>query len=116
MRRGSDRAVELADAGAEVIHVAGDCNGDEIGAKRPRFIKDMIREIHTTLIKAGRRDEVTLIAGSGIALPEHMAKALLCGADLVSSYLPFMIALECRLCGTCAPGVICPARLEEIGF
>lgn len=113
---GVERAMALADAGAEVIHVIGDYNGDEIGVERPRFIKEMIREIHKSLIKTGKRDEVTLIAGSGIALPEHMAKALLCGADLVSSYLPFMIALECRLCPTCQPGVICPAKLEDIGF
>ncbi len=114
--RGVARAVELAGAGAEVIHVVADFNGDEINAKPPRFIKDMIRNIHKSLIKACRRDEVTLIAGGGIALPEHMAKALLCGADLVSAWLPFLIALECRVCRTCTPGLACPARLEKIGF
>jgi ferredoxin len=114
--KGVQRAVDLAGAGAEVIHVVGDFNGDEVGGEHPRFVKDMIREIHKSLIKGNKRDEVTLIAGSGIALPEHMAKALLCGADLVSTYLPFMIALECRLCGTCTPGMTCPARLENIGF
>jgi glutamate synthase domain-containing protein 2 len=108
--------VELADSGVEVIHVVADFNGDEIGVDQPRFIKDMIREIHNALIKKGRRDEVTLIAGGGIALPEHMAKAVLCGADLVSTYLPLMIALECRLCQTCKPGLVCPARLESIDF
>jgi hypothetical protein len=113
---GVDRAIGLADAGAELIHVVADFNGNEIGVKNPRFIKDMIREIHMALIKGGKRDEVTLIAGSGIALPEHMAKALLCGADLVSTYLPLMIALECRLCDTCKPGLACPARLETIDF
>ncbi|MEW6077945.1 MAG: glutamate synthase-related protein [Thermodesulfobacteriota bacterium] len=113
---GTERAVALADAGAEVIHVVADLNGDEIGVDNPRFIKDMIRAIHKALIKGGRRDEVTLIAGGGIALPEHMAKALLCGADLVSSFLPFMIALECRLCKSCRPGQICPARIESISF
>jgi ferredoxin len=114
--RGVDRAMELADAGAEVIHVLADINGDEIGVARPKFIKDMIREIHKGLIKGGRRDEVTLIAGGGIALPEHMAKALLCGADLVSTYLPVLIGLECRLCKVCKPGLVCPARLEQIDF
>jgi ferredoxin len=114
--RGVKRAIELADSGAEVVHVVADFNGDEIGVKRPRFIKDMIREIHKAIIKGGRRDEVTLIAGSGIALPEHMAKALLCGADLVSTFLPFMIALECRLCESCKPGLVCPARLESVDF
>ena len=113
---GVSRALELADSGAEVIHVVADLNGDEIGAKHPRFVKDMIREIHKNLIKGGKRDEVTLIAGGGIAMAEHMAKALLCGADLVSAYLPFMIALECRLCKTCRPGMVCPARLESISF
>ena len=113
---GVERAVELADSGVEVIHVVADFNGDEIGVDQPRFIKDMIREIHNALIKKGRRDEVTLIAGGGIALPEHMAKAVLCGADLVSTYLPLMIALECRLCQTCKPGLVCPARLESIDF
>ncbi|NOY69562.1 MAG: hypothetical protein GXP53_08745 [Deltaproteobacteria bacterium] len=118
---GVQRAVELAAAGVEVIHVIADFNGDEIGPKneklaKPRFVKEMIREIHTTLIKDGIRDEVTVIAGSGIALPEHMAKALLCGADLISTYLPLLISLECHLCETCKPGIFCPARLEEIDF
>jgi ferredoxin len=114
--KGPDRAVELAKSGVEVIHTVADFNGNEIGAQKPRFIKDMIRKIHTTLIQEGIRDEVTLIAGSGIALPEHMAKALLCGADVVSTYLPLLIALECRVCGVCAPGLVCPARLEEMDF
>lgn len=118
---GVERAIELANAGAEVIHVVADFNGDEIGPKnkklaKPRFIKDMIREIHTTLIKDGIRDETTIIAGSGIALPEHMAKALLCGADLISTYLPLLISVECRLCKTCEPGLSCPARLEDMSF
>lgn len=118
---GVERAIELANAGAEVIHVVADFNGDEIDPKnkklaKPRFIKDMIREIHTTLIKDGIRDETTIIAGSGIALPEHMAKALLCGADLISTYLPLLISVECRVCKTCTPGIPCPARLEEMSF
>ena len=113
---GVDRAVELSKSGVEVIHAVADFNGNEIGVESPRFIKDMILEIHTALIKDGIRDEVTLIAGSGIALPEHMAKALLCGADVISTYLPLLIALECRLCSTCRPGLPCPARLEDMDF
>lgn len=113
---GVKRVIELANAGAEVIHVVADFNGDEIGVEKPRFIKDMIREIHTTLIKDGIRDEITIIAGSGIALPEHMAKVILCGADLISTYLPLLITLECRMCKTCTPALSCPARLEDIDF
>jgi len=91
-----------------------DLNGNEIGAKNHRFIKDMIREIHTALIEEGKRDDTTLIAGGGIALPEHMAKAMICGADLVTIELPLMIALECHLCDRCEPGMPCPAKLEDI--
>lgn len=113
--RGVKRVLELAeDENVEVIHFVADMNGDEIGVKKPSFVKEMIQNIHTTLIDRGTRDEITLIAGGGIALPEHMAKAMLCGADLTSSYLPFLIALECHLCKVCKPGRPCPAKLETI--
>ena len=113
--RGVGRAVELAGWDeVEVIHVVADANGDERGAPRPRFLKDMIRQIHTDLIEKGVRDKITLMAGGGIALPEHMAKAIICGADLVTIDLPLLIALECHLCPSCRPGTACPARLETI--
>jgi ferredoxin len=112
---GVARAVELAGAAeVEVLHVVADLNGNQIGVDKPLFLKDMIRRIHTALIEKGMRDEVTLIAGGGIALPEHMAKAIICGADLVSIDLPLMIALECHLCDHCEPGLPCPARLDEM--
>ena len=112
---GVGRAIELAGLkDVEVIHVVADANGNELTAQKPRFLKEMIRHIHTTLIEKGVRDEITLMAGGGIALPEHMAKAIICGADLVTTNLPLLIALECHLCETCEPGMPCPARLEKI--
>ena len=112
--QGSQRAIELAGLEEiEVIHIVADLNGNEIGAKKPRFVKDMIREIHTALIEKGIRDDITLIAGGGIALPEHMAKAIICGADLVTIDLPLLISLECHLCDKCEPGMPCPAKLEN---
>lgn len=114
---GCNRAIELAGLPEiEVIHIAADLKGNEIGAEKPRFVKDMIREIHTTLVEKGNRDEVTLIASGGIALAEHLAKTLICGADLAAVNLPLLIALECHLCKTCKKGVVCPAKLEEIDF
>jgi len=113
--KGSKRAVELADfQEIEVIHVAADPNGNEIGARNPRFIKDMILQIHTSLVENGRRDEITIIASGGIALAEHMAKVIICGADLVTIDLPLLIALECHLCNHCEPGTSCPAKLDRI--
>jgi ferredoxin len=114
---GVERAIELAGLEeVEVIHLTADLNGDEIGAAQPRFVKDMVRHIHTTLIEKGNRDEITLMVGGGIALAEHMAKAIICGADLVTINLPLLIALECHLCASCKPGMPCPARLEKIDF
>ncbi len=115
--KGVQRAIELATlAEAEAIHVVADLNGNQIGVEKPLFLRDMIRRIHTALIEKGIRDEVTLIAGGGIALPEHMAKAIICGADLVSIDLPLMIALECHLCDRCEAGMPCPARLDDVPF
>jgi glutamate synthase domain-containing protein 2 len=67
-------------------------------------------------VDSGRRDEITLVAGGGIALAEHLAKAIICGADLVTINLPLLIALECQLCSRCDPGTLCPAKLERIDF
>jgi hypothetical protein len=113
---GVGRVVDLANSGVEVIHMVADINGNEMGTENPRFIKDLIRQVHTELITTGVRDNVTLIAGGGIALAEHMAKAVLCGADLVSTCVPLILALECRMCSLCIPGLPCPARLEALDF
>lgn len=113
--KGVKRAIELAEIDeVETIHVVADLNGDEIGVEKPRFMKDMIREIHTALIENGKRDEITLIGGGGVALAEHVVKALLCGADLVTANLPFLVGLECQLCKICNKGMWCPAKLENV--
>jgi ferredoxin len=111
---GQERAMTLAhQPWVEAIHLVADMNGNQTGAEKPRFIKDIVRCVHTALVKGGVRDEITLIAGGGIALAEHMAKQLLCGADAVSMDLPLLIALECTLCSDCSFGTWCPARIGE---
>jgi NAD-dependent dihydropyrimidine dehydrogenase PreA subunit len=107
------RVETLSQAGIDTFHLTADVNGNEIGTKTPRFIKDVVREIHGMLIKNEKRDEITLIAGGGIALAEHVAKAIICGADLVSINIPLMIAVECHLCNECKPGDYCPAKLDK---
>jgi isopentenyl diphosphate isomerase/L-lactate dehydrogenase-like FMN-dependent dehydrogenase len=110
---GIERAVNLAhQPTTEVIHIVADSNGNQTGVQNPRFIADMVRHIHTTLVKDGSRDEITLIASGGIALAEHMAKQLLCGADVIAMNLPLLIALECRLCDKCRP--TCPVKIDEL--
>jgi ferredoxin len=112
---GEERAIELAHLPEmEAIHIVSDINGNQTGVEKPRFTKEIMRHIHTSLVKDGIRDEITIISGGGIALPEHMAKQILCGADLISVDVPLLIALECRLCPQCRDGFACPAQIEGI--
>ena len=108
------RVAELARDGADVIQLAFDSHGREQGAVRPRHLRDVLRDTHTTLVRKGIRDEITLIASGGIAAAEHVAKAIICGADMVAIDVPLILALECRLCGECERGQPCPIALEEI--
>jgi ferredoxin len=104
----------LAQDGAEVVHVAFDAHGRERNGSRPNHARTVLREIHKRLIELRVRDEVTLISSGGVALAEHMAKAILCGADLVAIGLPLIIALECRLCRGCEKGEPCPVELQAV--
>ena len=47
-------------------------------------------------------------------MAEHMAKAIICGADGVVVDIPMLIALECRLCGRCKRGESCPVNIGSI--
>ena len=112
---GEQRAIDLAQQPTvEVIHLAADINGRQIGVAQPQFIKEMTRHIHTSLVKSGIRDEITLIASGGIALAEHMAKELLCGADAIAIDMPLLLSLECRFCASCRDGGVCPAQIDCI--
>ena len=74
----------------------------------------MIREVHLNLVDKKVRHKVNLIFSGGIALAEHVAKSLICGADAVSIDLPLLVALECRLCNRCKERKSCPVKLEEV--
>jgi Pyruvate/2-oxoacid:ferredoxin oxidoreductase delta subunit len=116
----AQRVVELTAAGAEVIHLVFDRHGRETsdslsdGEGAMRHIRDVLRDVHGTLVQQGLRDEVTLVASGGIAQAEHVTKAIICGADLVAIDIPLLLALECRLCDECERGQPCPIVLEEI--
>jgi hypothetical protein len=108
------RVFELARGGAEVVHLLFSEHGRELAGSPPRHMRDVLRDVHTKLVKAGIRDEVTLIASGGIALAEHMAKAIICGADLVAIDVPLGLALECRLCKECERGEPCSVAMPEV--
>jgi len=110
----ADRAVELAKTDVDVIHFYATENGRELDAQTPRTLRDMIREVHLGLVKNNLRHKINLIFSGGIALAEHMAKAMLCGADAIVIDNPLLVALECRLCYKCKSGLPCPVKLEEV--
>ncbi len=95
-----DRVVDLSRKGFKVFHLCADQHGCERteGGVPGRHIKDALREVHDRLVQEGFRDEVTLVASGGIALAEHMAKAIICGSDLVAADTALLVALGCRVC------------------
>jgi len=113
-RRSAQRVLQLTRDGVEVIHLFADRIGQEWEETSPRHISRATRDVHLALAEARLRDEVTLIASGGIALAEHMAKEIICGADLVGIDMPIPVALECRVCGSCMRELACPVDLSGI--
>jgi glutamate synthase domain-containing protein 2 len=108
------RVQALAEAGADIIHVYADRNGNvQIGGKT-WFVKDVVRKVHNHLVDLGIRDSITVIASGGIAMAEHVAKAIICGADAVAVDIPLLLALECRICLRCQQGLSCPVEIENV--
>ncbi len=110
-------AAELTGKGAEVIQIVADYRGNGIensAGPDNRYIKDIIRDIHAELLRNKIRDEVTIIASGGIALAEHVAKAMLCGADLTAIDLPLLIALGARIYEEPEKSLMMPAGLDRI--
>ncbi|WP_299983192.1 glutamate synthase-related protein [Desulfobacula sp.] len=106
--------VELSKADIDTIHVYANSHGREFESDNPRFIKDMLRDIHLALIDAGTRQQINIIASGGICMAEHVNKSIICGADGVAIDRPLLIAMECRLCDRCRNGLSCPVELESI--
>ena len=66
------------------------------------------------LVEERIRDEVTIIFSGGIAMAEHVPKAMLCGADLTAIDLPLLIALGARLYEEPQKIIVIPEELEKI--
>ncbi len=107
----------LAHSGVEIIHIAADYRGMEADGHTtspPRVLKDIIRSVHQRLVSERIRDEVTLIFSGGIAMAEHVPKAMICGADLAAVDLPLLIAMGFRLYEEPEKFLVFPSGLEEI--
>ena len=112
--KAASRALELTHAGVDTLHFYADNHGNERRAESPRFLKETIAEIHNHLVDELMRQRVNLLFSGGIAMAEHMAKAIICGADGVTVDYPLLIALECRMCRRCEQGLSCPVHLDRV--
>jgi len=92
-----DQVERLAASGVGLVHLAADEAGCELAGPSPRFLADLLQEVHHRLVAACRRDQVALVAGGGIAAADHVPKALACGADAVAVDLALTVALGCAL-------------------
>jgi ferredoxin len=106
------RSLRLARAGVPVLHLEAGFHGRAQDDERQSLRKG-IRSVHQALVRDGIRDEVTLLAGGGIAMAEHVAKAIICGADAVYVDMPILLALECRMCLRCTKELACPVDMER---
>jgi hypothetical protein len=109
----ASRALTLSALEVDTLHFYADQHGNELNTEHPRFLKEMIREIHLTLVDGLIRQKINLVFSGGIAMAEHMAKSIICGADGVIVDLPLLIALECRLCYRCRKDLPCPAKIDN---
>ncbi len=109
-REAPQRVLQLAEAGAECIHLCADWHGH--GEKGVTLVESL-RGCHLELVEKGLRDQVTLLASGGIAMAEHLPKAIILGADAVFIDVPLLVALECTVCGSCLEGRPCPRRVGE---
>ncbi len=113
-RKSAARCLQLARAGAGILHLEGLDSGREKEPKNGRYLKDVITEVHFALVTASVRDTVRLIFSGGMAMAEHVAKSIICGADAVAADLALLVGVECMLCRGCEKGLSCPVSLEDV--
>jgi len=104
------KTLELVRGGAGVAHIVYNEDGLEEDGSEPRHSKESLRAIHRSMVSKSLRDEITIVAGGGIAAAEHVPKSIICGADVVTLERALLVALECRNCITCSMAS-CPASL-----
>lgn len=110
-----EKALEAARKGASLLHLTEPMPDvlDGEGLRRMMGLKDRIRSLHARLLEADIRDTLTVLVSGGLGMAEHVAKAIICGADATVVDFPILIALECRMCRRCTTGDACPVDIQE---
>ena len=109
-----DIVTQLALSGVEIVHIVTDYCGMDAPGPQQRFVKDIIRSVHLRLVDERIRDEITIIVSGGIAMAEHVPKAIICGADLTAVDIPLLIALGALLYEQPEMHLVLPDGIERI--
>jgi glutamate synthase domain-containing protein 2/NAD-dependent dihydropyrimidine dehydrogenase PreA subunit len=107
------RASRLAATTGEILHFQASHRARGLGARKREYVTKLMREIHGRLVEEGLRDRVTILVSGGIAMAEHVAKVIVCGADGVGVDAAVLVALGCRLCPDCDIRKACPAEIDR---
>jgi len=108
-----ERAINLAAKGPGIIHLQATYKGKGFGKKSNDFIIELLQQVHFALLERSLRDQVTVLLSGGMALAEHVAKAIACGADGVALDRALLVALGCRLCKDCSRRKSCPVKIDS---
>jgi len=87
--------LDLAAHGVGVFHLAADYHGQG----SDQFALPAIRATHDQLVRAGLREQVTLIGSGGITAAEHVPKAIIAGLDAVALDTALLVACQARIVG-----------------
>jgi len=107
-----ERATSIVTEGPGIIHLQATYKGKGFGKRSDDFIIKLIKEVHSGLLDKALRDQVTILISGGMALAEHVAKIIACGADGVALDQALLVALGCRLCKDCSDRKSCPLEID----
>jgi ferredoxin len=109
-----ERALGISQTGVDTLLFYADDQGNQLETDSPRFLKEIIRDIHMSLVEKRIRQKINLVFAGGIAMAEHMAKSIICGADAVIVDISLLLALECRMCFRCLHNSPCPVEIGDV--
>jgi len=107
-----ERATALVAEGPGIIHLQATYEGKGFGKRNDDFIIKLVKEVHIALLEKTLRDQVTILISGGMALAEHVAKVIACGADGVALDRALLLALGCKLCRDCSKRRHCPVEID----
>lgn len=106
----AEQALILAKSGVDILHFY---LSEEVCTQYPERIVSYIQKVHTNLVDAGIRDEISFISTGGIAEAAHVPKSIILGTDAVTVGRAYHIALGCKICDRKNQTIDCSVRITQ---